>query len=390
MKRRIVASLAEEPYRLFFPLGIGVGIVGVALWPLWLAGWLEPYPGPAHVRMMTEGFFTAFILGFLGTAGPRMLNVRPIGLLQWSAIVNLWLSAQIASLAGASNLAEAGFAGAILIFLAAIALRCGQRQGLPPPGFVLVLISLAGAVLAALTQMSWIQGLTPALPNLIWISGRNFLNETYILLPILGAAPFFLGRLGRLPPKHLSLEQSLPDRAWRQKACLCLVTGSGILTAMVLKSAGWVHSGAFLQCALTAGFIFTQVPWNYPKPVPTLARIAQISLLCLVVAPMAEAVWPGERLAWRHLLVISGFQWVTVCVATWVVFAHAGHRDQCLRRWPVLRWCALAWAIAVISRMAAEWGPAIRDSHLFYAAFLWIAASLIWLWFLLPRLREEG
>ena len=389
MLRRLATLLAEEPYRLFFPFGIIAGILGVALWPLWLAGWIEAYPGPAHVRLMTEGFFTAFILGFLGTAGPRMLDARPLPPLGWLVIGGLWLAAQGASLVGFADAAEALFVGALALFLGFLGRRWGQREGLPPPGFVLVVASLLLALGAAATQTGWLQRSFPGAPFGIWVGGRQYLAETYLLFPILGAAPFFLGRFGGLPPAHRSLDQARPDAVWRRQAWLCLGTGGLLLAATGLKASGEARAGALLQGATTFLFVLTQVPWRYPRPVPTLARIVQFALLCLVVAPLAEAIWPADRLAWRHLLVIPGFQGVVVGVATWVVFAHAGHRARCLRPWPALGGCALAGILATASRMAAEWNPAIRDAHLLYAALLWVAASAVWLGLLLPRLREQ-
>ena len=54
--------LREEPYRLFFPLGLLAGIYGVLLWPLYYAGHLSFHPGEAHTRLMIEGSLGAAAL----------------------------------------------------------------------------------------------------------------------------------------------------------------------------------------------------------------------------------------------------------------------------------------------------------------------------------------
>ena len=54
-------ALPEEPFRIFFPLGLLVSIAGVCLWPLLYGGWLEFYPGVAHARFMMGGFVGAFL-----------------------------------------------------------------------------------------------------------------------------------------------------------------------------------------------------------------------------------------------------------------------------------------------------------------------------------------
>jgi hypothetical protein len=48
----------EEPFRLFFPVGLTLGIVGVSLWPLYYAGLITLYPATAHARLMIEGATT--------------------------------------------------------------------------------------------------------------------------------------------------------------------------------------------------------------------------------------------------------------------------------------------------------------------------------------------
>src|SRR6478735_8271833 len=63
----------KEPFRLFFPIGALLGVLGVALWPLYYTGVVE-YPAILHARLMIEGFMASFIIGFLGTAGPRLTS----------------------------------------------------------------------------------------------------------------------------------------------------------------------------------------------------------------------------------------------------------------------------------------------------------------------------
>ena len=50
----------------------------MALWPLFVWRAIAFYPAQAHVRLMIEGLMGSFILGFLGTAGPRLLDASPL------------------------------------------------------------------------------------------------------------------------------------------------------------------------------------------------------------------------------------------------------------------------------------------------------------------------
>lgn len=248
----IATAVASEPYRMFYPLGIVLGVVGVALWPLWSAGFYPLYPGPAHVRLLIEGFFTAFILGFLGTAGPRMLGVPAMSVRVWSGLLLIWMAGHMATLLNAGDVAEVCFAATLAGFLFYLIRRVGARDGLPPPGFVLVLLALVGAMISSLMQTTWLQQLGRTWPSELWWFSRNFLVEGYVLLPILGAAPFFLGRFGGLRPSHPDGDGRAPDARWLRQAGLCLLVGLGLIVAWGLQGAGHVRVGALLQSALTA------------------------------------------------------------------------------------------------------------------------------------------
>src|SRR5438034_7409234 len=66
-----------DPYRIFFPLGIVLGAMGVSIWPLYYFGLTEGYSGRAHAFVQTDGFLYSFILGFLLTAIPRFTGTQP-------------------------------------------------------------------------------------------------------------------------------------------------------------------------------------------------------------------------------------------------------------------------------------------------------------------------
>jgi uncharacterized protein involved in response to NO len=73
-RARSFAQVCQEPFRIFFPAGLLLGIIGVSLWILYYMGAGVPYPNVAHARLMIEGLMASFIFGFLGTAGPRLTS----------------------------------------------------------------------------------------------------------------------------------------------------------------------------------------------------------------------------------------------------------------------------------------------------------------------------
>src|SRR6266571_166000 len=66
-----------DPYRIFFPLGIVLGAMGVSIWPVYYFGLTEGYSGRAHAFVQTDGFLYSFIVGFLLTAVPRFTGTEP-------------------------------------------------------------------------------------------------------------------------------------------------------------------------------------------------------------------------------------------------------------------------------------------------------------------------
>src|SRR3569623_1349319 len=77
-KPRFFTLCLAEPFRIFFPLATLLGLSGVSLWPRYFAGLHKFYPGAMHARMMIECFLAGFVIGFLGTALPRLLSAPPL------------------------------------------------------------------------------------------------------------------------------------------------------------------------------------------------------------------------------------------------------------------------------------------------------------------------
>src|SRR4051812_9806652 len=87
---------AREPFRFFFPQGVLAGILGVMLWPLYFWHVTEFYPNLAHIRVMANGFFGGFIIGFLGTAMPRMLSAKPFAVSETIVLLALHAAMTVA------------------------------------------------------------------------------------------------------------------------------------------------------------------------------------------------------------------------------------------------------------------------------------------------------
>ena len=135
---RTCRMVLEEPYRIFFPLGMVAGIWGVMMWPMLYAGWLRFYPGEAHTRMMIEGFMGAFVLGFIGTAYPRLTGNQPWFGGEFVALLVLWFLTVASHASGNVPAGDAAFSGMLaVLFLGMTGRWISGNKDTPPPGFVL-------------------------------------------------------------------------------------------------------------------------------------------------------------------------------------------------------------------------------------------------------------
>src|SRR5208283_3715407 len=149
MRRYLQLIGLGEPFRLFFPLGTIIGIGGVLMWPLFVWHVTQIYPGIEHPRVMIEGFLTCFVIGFLGTALPRLLDVPRITLAETLGFALALTAVAICHWNGLLLWGDLLFFCALAGFVTILLGRARSRKDTPPPAFVLVgmglLAGLAGS-----------------------------------------------------------------------------------------------------------------------------------------------------------------------------------------------------------------------------------------------------
>ena len=143
-------NCCEEPFRIFFPIGALLALLGVSLWPLYYAGALTEYPAILHARLMTEGFMASFIIGFLGTAGPRITSAPHFSRAEVLVLLTLDLLAAGLHFGGSHRAGDFLFALCLATFAFILGQRFVQRADSPPPNFVLVALGLLNGVVGAL------------------------------------------------------------------------------------------------------------------------------------------------------------------------------------------------------------------------------------------------
>lgn len=381
--RLSLAEVGREPFRIFFPAGVLAGITGVALWPLHFTGVLEMYPGQNHARIMANGLFGAFILGFIGTALPRLLSVPPLHSGQALALLALHL-AMVASLASSHlRLGDALFLALLLSFITCLAVRFPKRKDSPPPGFILVGLAficvVSGAVLAV------VEGFTE-LPS-EWVAFQRLLSyQGFVLLPILGIGPFILPRFFGLPSTHDFPTALSPTKSWRVKALLALGAGLLILVSFVLEVRGSFRAAHALRFLTAGTYLMIEVPFRAGLKASSLPGfLIRTALAVLCAGFLAVAVLPDYRVSLLHLTLIGGFAVLTFVVATRVVFGHSGNLDRLKGR---NRWLWISVGLMLFgmaTRISGDFLPAILASHYSYGAVCWIIGVLIWSAYVLPK-----
>ena len=374
---RMSLPLAAEPFRIFFPTGALLGAVGVSLWILYYLGVGIPYPNVAHARLMIEGFMASFIFGFLGTAGPRLTSTLPFSPAELLTLFTLDLLAAGAHLGGAHRAGDICFLLCLVVFIRTLAKRFRQRQDSPPPNFVLVALGLVSGVVGA--------GLVAygetAQYSLAYQFGSALLNECFVLLPILGVAPFFIGKLLDLPSSNLPESRAFPP-AWRREAAFAALIGGLTIASFAIDIFDWPRIGGWLRVIALALYTGGRVPFRGRS---FLANYLRVGIVTALFGFAVIALWPLYRVAGLHIVFITGFNLIAFTVAIRVVFGHSGNLELLAKRlWSFIAAGALLY-LAMLSRFTADLAPAVRVLHLVAGAICWLVAALVWMMKVLPK-----
>jgi len=385
--KRIAKMMAEEPYRLFFPAGMLAGIWGVMMWPLTYGGILRFYPGEAHMRIMIGGFMGAFVVGFLGTAFPRLTGNRPWSVAGCAVMFALWLLMLFCHSTNRVIAGDAWFALMLVTLIAGMVRRwlCGNRDT-PPPGFVLAMAGVAGAAIAA-AFLAWNR--SPSIEA--WKLARLWLFQGFLLLPLMGIGPYVLPRFFGKPSAHSFDDAPKPPAGWWRKTAMAGAAGAFVIISFLLETFGFAMAGQLLRAAVVLGWFALETPLLERTGFSTTpGNAARWALAGLVAGLACAAVWPLARVGSLHLFFVSGLGLVTLAVGTRVILGHAGRHDLLGGRILWLRWVTGLLILAAATRMTSDFIPAVRISHHIYAAWTWAGAGAVWLIALGRYLASDG
>lgn len=376
-------TLSREPFRFFFPAAVLAGLTGVALWPLHFWGVVEFYPGQSHSRLMAYGFFGGFMLGFLGTALPRMLSAKPLRTWEAWLLLLLYAAMALAILAGRMAAGDALFLALLAAFAVMAGVRFLKRGDMPPPGFVLVALALAcagaGAVLGIVQTYKEDAFFEATLQRLLVYQG-------FMLLPILGVGAFLLPRFFGVQSGHNFPESVSPPPGWTRKALVALGTGLVIVGSFWIEAIGWVRTGPAVRLLAAGFYISLEVPvFRRSNTRNAPGRVLRLAFLMLLAGFLAIVFLPAYRVSLLHLTLVGGFAVITLTVATRVIYGHSGNLPLLERRNRWL-WATVALILlAMATRISGDFWPRVLASHYSYGAAIWIIALLIWSFYVLPK-----
>jgi len=377
-------ELAAEPFRLFFPAAVIVGLAGVLLWPLHFSGVMKLYPGLSHARLMAYGLFGGFIFGFLGTAMPRMLSVRPFTVAEAVSLVLVYLAMAASYFLAKIPLGDELFLGLLFCFFVCIAWRFLKRQDTPPPGFILVLLGLlcaaAGAVLGIVASFSDEPPALPLLQHLLSYQG-------FVLFPILGVGAFVLPRFFGLPNPHDFPEAKKPTASWMGRAWPALLAAALILLSFWLEADGWYRFGSALRFVVSAAYVVFELPlFRRAKIKNAFSLVLKLAFASMLAGFFFVSLFPQWRVGLLHLTLVGGFAVITFSVATRVIFGHSGNLALMSQpnRW--LLWVTGIMWFAMVTRISGDFWPKIMASHYIYGAIVWSLGLIWWSWKVLRRI----
>ncbi len=380
-------ELAAEPFRIFFPCAIIVGLIGVSLWPLYFSGVSKFYPGLSHARIMAYGLFGGFIFGFLGTAMPRMLSTTAFARIEVLLLLVVYLAMNtlyaMAKISGGDTL----FLALLGIFGLCVAWRFPKRKDTPPPGFILVLLGLlcamGGAILGIVASYSDEPPARPLLQHLLSYQG-------FVLLPILGVGAFVLPRFFGLPNPHDLPEAKTPGSGWLARAWPALTTGILILVSFWLEADGWFRLGPGIRFVTSLVYVACELPlFRAAKIKNAFGIVLKLAFIFMIAGFLFVSLFPQFRVSLLHLTLVGGFAVVTFSVATRVVFGHSGNLSKMSEpnRWLLVA-TGLMW-FAMATRISGDFWPKITASHYIYGAVIWTLGVALWCWKVLPKIFQR-
>lgn len=374
------SRLRSEPFRLFFPLGVLLGWVGVGHWLLYGLGLTDGYSCFRHGLLQTEAFLMAFALGFLWTALPRRISAPPASALEISLAVAALLVTTAALMVDQFVIAELGYLSlfALLLQFAARRFLSGSARRRPPAAFVLLAVGAAQGIVGATMILA---RLVVDAPPWTLALGALLVQQGVFLSFVMGIGGLILPLMsGTPPPPDLG---SSARETWKAVGFVAL--GLTVVASLVAEQLGAVRAGPIVRGAAVAlGLAWGGGAWRLPGKPGLHRRLVWLSAWLAPAGLVASGLFPDYRVPALHVLFIGGFSLMAFGVATHVSLTHLDLDAEALGRPPAVIALGAGILLAMAARVAADTSHSYF-AHLAWAAGVWMAGSAVWLIYIASR-----
>ena len=384
--------VCSEPYRIFFPLGISIGILGVSHWFFYWAGWIPKYSGFFHSAIQIQGYMSCFIFGFLMTALPRFSSTHAATFTEVFSMVTSILLNVLFLFMGKWIYSETCFIFSVLVFLKFALSRIQKRSEHvnPPVEFIWIPIALLHALCGSLILILVQKRYFPA--GFLNI-GEDMSRQGFVLAIVAGVGSFLTPRLiGRFQSLKSSCDVCDLKEIYkmrRKNLIFQLVLALVLFLSFFFDSKEANAFGSYLRTFVVSIALFKSksLP-KFPKVSDFYAWLLWISMWMILIGLWLTAIFPLYEKTVLHFTFLGGYSLMIFSVATMVVLTHSGNSEKLHQRLIILRIVAFAVAGSLILRISAVWFPFAFFEFLGAASVVWLIGAVAWLFFALSKILK--
>jgi uncharacterized protein involved in response to NO len=366
--------MKQDPFRLFFPLGVLFACLGIAPWVqlLFVPG---GYPSSFHRLMMINGFMLSFVCGFLMTAIPRFTKTFHARSWELATVFSSLVISQIFNSLGRESWHHGSACLAIFFLMLFLAPRFFRRQANPPLTFIFVGL---GLILWFASNVAFALGQT----NDVW---RDIFSSGALLSLVLGIG-------SRLIPALLGwktvIESQAPLIENRGRVCLTWLL---MLVFLISYFSPVSFEIKLVTRSIVVG-IFAFSFWHinvFPKVRTPFTWSLWSCSWMIFLSSTFNIFANGQYYHFLHGLLVGGLSLLTLLISLHVVISHSRGDHEYRKNSKLVLIVTILVLVAALTRATATIWPHIYLSHIGYAAATWFTGLLGWLYLLFGYFRSR-
>lgn len=386
---KILPYIIKEPYRLFFPMGVLIGLYGVGQWFLYGIGIKSGYSNVEHASIQIQSFLFCFVIGFMLTAMPKFMLSPDCSAREflyffilgcanfWNQLTHHWIAVNV------------GFVLGIMGLYIFIMSRSSNRFAPLPAEFILLFYSFWLGLLGAGAEIAFQMGLIPAWGALM---GKEMLQLGFMLAVVLGIGGFMGPRLlGYYAGGRVELDPVKKENARKKSLLFYHCVGVILVLSFVPTPLGWPQVGALLRAIVVTVSLILSTKIYKPLPSRTVFTLLLWASFWFVILGSWGQFLPSQsHMVSKHLVFIGGFSLMAFVVATKVIFSHAGLEARFHHPIYPLWGLGLFFFASLLLRVVADFFPAHYFKFLIGSSLAWICAVVFWLVTVFPKVFVLG